>query len=101
MPGDTGANAPTTVFIDLFDNGASAWFNIYNHTIREHCEYIHSMKIRFPSADVRGIRLWSYPPGDPTFMEWAHVRMTFRCGHPPSQHGLSSNKMALITSDCG
>jgi hypothetical protein len=73
-----GPNAPATVFFDLFDNGGAGWVNIYNHTVHEHCEYISNLKVRFGKMDVRGVRFWSYPPGDPTFMEWARVRFTFR-----------------------
>eukprot|EP01044_Picomonas_judraskeda_P030384 COSAG03_NODE_10911_length_622_cov_0.977055_1_plen_198_part_10 len=47
-----GANAPTTVYIDLFDALQSAWTNIHNTTVHEHCEYIHGTKLRFPKMNV-------------------------------------------------
>ena len=73
-----GSNAPTTVFIDLFNSAASSWMNIYNRTLYEHCEYIHGTILRFSPISVSGVRFSSYPPGDPTYLEWSSLKMTFR-----------------------
>ena len=93
-----GPNRPTTVFIDLFDSAESAWVNIYNHTVHEHCEYIHGTKLRFDKMNVRGIRFWSYPPGDPTYLEWAQLRMTFR---PYSESSLGLSSQAALDVQAG